>query len=61
MKNSKQEKFSHCQHPYIRKGYYLGLPKDIYVCMSCGEQRSAQSWEDFELRRAPPKGLFNQS
>lgn len=48
-----------CSHPYIRKGYYLGLPGDDYVCVSCGEQRPAEQWEDFELRRTPPKGLPN--
>lgn len=30
-----------CIHPYIRKGYYVGIPRDVYVCVICGEQRSA--------------------
>lgn len=53
--NSKLE----CTHPFIRKGYYLGLQADMYVCIRCGEQRSASEWEKFETRRAPPRGLLN--
>lgn len=48
-----------CNHPYIRKGYYLGLDPDVYVCMGCGEQRKPQQWEDFERRRKQPAGLLN--
>lgn len=25
-----------CTHPYVRKGYYLGLKADVYVCVTCG-------------------------
>lgn len=50
-----------CSHPYIRKGYYLGLSPDVYVCMRCGAQRRPEHWEDFERRRMPPAGLLNVS
>ncbi|MDQ0980276.1 hypothetical protein QFZ45_003454 [Pseudomonas synxantha] len=52
---------SQCPHPYIRKGYYLGLSPDVYVCMRCGEQRRREHWEAFERRRMPPAGLLNVS
>lgn len=48
-----------CEHPYIRKGYYLGLEPDVYVCMRCGEQREPERWDDFARRRMPPRGLLN--
>lgn len=48
-----------CNHHYIRKGYYLGLSPDVYVCMCCGEQRNPEQWEDFEARRTPPAGMLN--
>jgi hypothetical protein len=54
-----KESTNDCMHPYIRKGYYLGLQADVFVCISCGEQRPAERWENFELRRAPPRGLLN--
>lgn len=50
-----------CHHSYIRKGYYLGLSPDVYICVSCGEQRKPEHWEDFETRRTPPAGLFNKA
>ena len=25
-----------CPHAYIRKAYYLGLPGEDYVCVTCG-------------------------
>jgi hypothetical protein len=49
-----------CSHPYIRKGYYLGLPDEVYVCVSCGEQRLKSQWENFESRRKPPSMLSEQ-
>jgi hypothetical protein len=52
---------SQCNHPYIRKGYYLGESPDAYVCMRCGEQRMPEHWEAFERRRMPPAGLLNVS
>jgi hypothetical protein len=54
-----KKKPTDCSHPFIRKGYYLGLPGDDFVCMRCGEQRPAERWEDFEWRRTPPRGLLN--
>lgn len=48
-----------CAHPYIRKGYYLGIQGDVYVCVKCGEQRPRSGWILFELRRTPPRGLLN--
>lgn len=48
-------------HPYIRKGYYLGLQTDVFVCVGCGEQLPAERWENFEHRRAPPRGLLNDN
>jgi hypothetical protein len=59
MNHANQKKSAACPHSYIRKGYYLGLPGDICVCMRCGELRPAEQWEEFELRRAPPRGLLN--
>lgn len=50
-----------CLHFYIRKGYYLGLSPDRYVCESCGEEREANRWEDFECRRRPPAGMLNEA
>ena len=49
-----------CKHSFIRKGYYLGLGSDVYVCMSCQEVREPDRWEDFERRRRPPAGLLNE-
>ncbi|WP_164485568.1 hypothetical protein [Pseudomonas sp. R5-89-07] len=48
-----------CDHPYIRKGYYLGLDPEVYVCVRCGEQRRPERWDDFARRRMPPKGPLN--
>ncbi len=48
-----------CAHPYIRKGYYLGVQGDVYICVSCGEARPAENWDKFERRRAFPRGLLN--
>jgi hypothetical protein len=45
-----------CAHHFIRKGYYLGLEPDLYVCVVCGEKRLPQHWEQFERRRAPSNG-----
>lgn len=59
MNHVNQKKSADCPHSYIRKGYYLGLPGDVYVCMKCGEQRPAAQWEEFELRQTPPNGLHN--
>jgi len=50
---------THCIHPYIRKGYYLGLQANVFVCVTCGERRPAAQWDNFDLRRAPPRGLLN--
>lgn len=54
-----KESTTNCTHPYIRKGYYLGLQAGVFVCVTCGEQRPAAHWDKFELRRAPPRGLLN--
>lgn len=48
-----------CDHPYIRKGYYLGLNPEEYVCVYCGEHRMPEQWDDFERRRMPPAGMLN--
>lgn len=50
---------SGCSHPYIRKGYYLGLSPGVYVCMYCAEQRKPEQWDNFEHRRRPPTGMLN--
>lgn len=39
----------------------MGLSPDIYVCVSCGEEREADRWEDFERRRRPPAGMLNEA
>lgn len=54
------ESANKCIHPYIRKGYYLGIPSDVYACVICGEQRPANRWDEFERRRTPPSGLLNK-
>lgn len=48
-----------CDHPYIRKGYYLGLDPEEYVCMCCEEQLKPEQWEDFASRLTPPAGMLN--
>ena len=50
-----------CDHPYIRKGYYLGLDSEEYVCICCGEQRKPEQWDDFESRRTPLAGMLKGS
>jgi hypothetical protein len=52
------KKVAVCAHPFIRKGYYLGLEPDLYVCVACGEKRLPQHWEQFERRRVPSQGMF---
>ena len=42
-----------CNHPCIRKAYYLGLPGEGYVCVSCYEYREQEEWEDFVNRSEP--------
>jgi hypothetical protein len=51
---------THRTHPYIRKGYYLGLHADMFVCITCGEQLPVADWDKYDLRRAPPCGLLNE-
>jgi len=48
-----------CDHPYTRKGYYLDLNPEEYVCVYCGEQRRPEQWDNFERRRTPPAGMLN--
>lgn len=57
--NTGEHALGKCNHPYIRKGYYLGLSPDVYVCMWCGELRKPEQWKDFESRRTPPAGMLN--
>lgn len=42
-----------CNHPCIRKAYYLGLPGEGYVCVACYEYREQEEWEDFVSRSEP--------
>jgi hypothetical protein len=59
IKTPTREVNTKCPHPFIRKGYYLGIEADVFICVTCGEQRPAELWEDFELRRTPPRGTHN--
>jgi hypothetical protein len=33
-----------CAHSKIRKGYYLGLTTEDYVCVVCGKSGSGPEW-----------------
>lgn len=33
-----------CEHASVRKGYYLGLDTEDYVCVSCGKSGVGPDW-----------------
>ncbi|HXR00486.1 MAG TPA: hypothetical protein VN798_08870 [Pseudomonas sp.] len=33
-----------CRHPLVRKGYYLGLDTEEYVCVVCGRSGLGKDW-----------------
>jgi hypothetical protein len=33
-----------CQHSLVRKGYYLGLNTEEYVCVLCGQSGPGKDW-----------------
>lgn len=33
-----------CRHLLVRKGYYLGLDSDDYVCVACGKRGPTKGW-----------------
>jgi len=47
-----QKRLRVCDHQLVRKAYYLGLPGDGYVCVSCGESGDTPDWPD---RKQPLK------
>lgn len=44
-----------CSHPIVRKGYYLGLQIDAYVCIDCGKSGTGPDWP--KLKHAQSRAL----
>jgi transposase-like protein len=35
-----------CDHPTVRREYYLGAATGDYICSTCGESFSRQEWRE---------------
>lgn len=39
-----------CPHSLVRKGYYLGLDTEDYVCVVCGKGGPTKDWPSIAAR-----------
>jgi hypothetical protein len=48
---------SDCTHPLVRKGYYLGIDTEEWICVNCGKRGETRDWPEHE--RSGPDRLTN--
>jgi hypothetical protein len=48
-----------CAHSKIRKGYYLGLTTEDYVCVVCGKSGSGPEWPKQEQEQEQEQAYAN--
>jgi hypothetical protein len=51
----KPKKAASCPHSLVRKGYYLGLDTEDYVCVVCGKGGPTKDWPSIAGRAEATK------
>ena len=49
--NKERDPIVFCAHVRVRKGYYMGLSTEDYVCVECGKSGAGPDWPKLELGR----------